>query len=374
MTVACAAGAEESSVLPQAGRDVQHVVVYHQPGCFAGWPANGGLWSWDDGQEILVGFCTGDVREQPGHNIVEPYTNRLARSRDGGLTWEIEEPPGYYQAGTAFVDAPVAGFRSSTGIAIRCTAIGYHGGVDPRGGCLFSEDRGRHWQGPYRLTGLVDAPELRSWEITTRTDYLLSGMNDGLFLLSARRPGQGGTDRVFCARTRDGGRQFEFLGWVIGPDDPHRAVMPATVRGTANRLVTTVRRRQRDADRNWIDALGSDDNGRTWRWLSRVGDTGRGNGNPPALLRLRDGRLCCVYANRDRNQIVARLSADDGRHWADEVILRGDYRPDRHGDADLGYPRLFQRRDQRLVAVYYWCAPTGPDALIAATLWTPSER
>jgi hypothetical protein len=59
-------------------------------------------------------------------------------------------------------------------------------------------------------------------------------------------------------------------------------------------------------ERCWVDAYVSHDDGRTWRFLSKVGDTGQGNGNPPALLRLRDGRLCCAYGNRDRNQLLAR--------------------------------------------------------------------
>ena len=34
-------------------RVVKHVEVYNEPGRFAGWPANNGIWSWDD--EIVVG-------------------------------------------------------------------------------------------------------------------------------------------------------------------------------------------------------------------------------------------------------------------------------------------------------------------------------
>jgi len=37
--------------------DVRHVKVFHQPGRFAGWPANNGIWQW--GNEILVGFSLG---------------------------------------------------------------------------------------------------------------------------------------------------------------------------------------------------------------------------------------------------------------------------------------------------------------------------
>jgi hypothetical protein len=33
---------------------VRHVIVYKGPGRFWGWPANNGIWQWND--EILVGF------------------------------------------------------------------------------------------------------------------------------------------------------------------------------------------------------------------------------------------------------------------------------------------------------------------------------
>ena len=62
----------------------RHAVVFHRPDTFAGWPANGGLWTWDGGREAVVGFITGPYREQKGHNLDEPYTNRLARTTDGG--------------------------------------------------------------------------------------------------------------------------------------------------------------------------------------------------------------------------------------------------------------------------------------------------
>ena len=48
---------------------VRHVMVYHQPGRFGGWPANHGIWSWGD--EILVGFSAGYFKdhgpESPRH-------------------------------------------------------------------------------------------------------------------------------------------------------------------------------------------------------------------------------------------------------------------------------------------------------------------
>src|SRR3954467_1057451 len=72
---------------------VRHVVVYAEPGRFAGWPANHGTWSWGD--EVLVGFSRGDDKDRgPYHHIDldKPEEFLLARSLDGGLSWKVEAP------------------------------------------------------------------------------------------------------------------------------------------------------------------------------------------------------------------------------------------------------------------------------------------
>src|SRR5712692_1738142 len=72
----------------------RHVMVYHHPGRFGGWPANHGIWSW--GNEILVGFSEGEYKDlgPERHNIArdKPEHHLLARSKDGGVTWTIEDP------------------------------------------------------------------------------------------------------------------------------------------------------------------------------------------------------------------------------------------------------------------------------------------
>src|SRR6187549_224353 len=73
---------------------VEHVKVYAKPGRFGGWPANHGIWSWGD--EILVGFSAGFFKDNgPGRHAIDhnrPEEHLLARSRDGGQTWSIENP------------------------------------------------------------------------------------------------------------------------------------------------------------------------------------------------------------------------------------------------------------------------------------------
>jgi hypothetical protein len=175
------------------------------------------------------------------------------------------------------------------------------------------------------------------------------------------------------ARTVDSGQTFTFYSWVVPWGDPHRAVMPATVRVSDTKLVTAIRRRTMDPGDGWVDAYVSEDAGASWSFLSRVGETGGSNGNPPGLVRLADGRLFCVYGNRDRRQMVGRYSQDDGATWGSELVLRDDYHADSFDNADLGYPRVTQRADGKLVATYYWATEERPHHHIAATIWDPGD-
>lgn len=359
---------------------MEHRIVFAQEGVFAGWPANNGMWIWratDSGaggdvrDEILVGFTTGPYVVSSSHNIGLPYRSRLARSRDGGASWQVEEPVGFMEGGR-----PLSTLReridfSAPGFAMRVLGCGYHGSDEGRGGFYFSADRGARWQGPYLFAGLNGLPQLRGAELTPRTDYLVNGADECLVLLSARSKEQWGADRAFCVRTTDGGLSFGFRSWIVPPDDPYRAVMPSTVRVSPGRLVAALRRRDMAGDRAcWIDAYMSDDDGASWAFLSRIGETGMANGNPPALARLKDGRLCCVYGQRDRRQMIARFSEDEGTSWGEERVLRDDY-ASVQADQDLGYPRLLQRTDGRLVAMYYWATEARPHQHIAATIWDP---
>ena len=347
---------------------MHHVIVYAEAGRFAGWPANNGAWSWD-GREILVGFTVGGYAEQEGHNIVEPYTNLLARSRDGGDSWAPECPANYVGRPSVRPTLAKRTNLAAAGFAMRVEGAGYHGSENPGGAFYISDDRGETWQGPHILSGLGEAQALRGMELTSRTDYVVYGPDDCLVLMSARVPGSRSADRVFCARTSNGGSTFHFVSWMVPPADPYRAVMPSTVRCDPERLISAVRRRELGTERCWIDAYGTEDAGEHWAFLGTIGVTGAWNGNPPALVRLCDGRLCCVYGDRARRRIVACYSADGGASWHDQQVLRGDYAADAFDEPDLGYPRVTQRSDGKLVAIYYWATKEIPRGHIAATPW-----
>jgi hypothetical protein len=346
----------------QAG-PIEHVNVYKEAGRFGGWPANHGIWSWDN--EILVGFEAGHFQQrEQGHAIdySRPAEHLLARSRDGGETWTIETPPGLKPppgqrvAGVPTGDEGRQPVESPGGIdfthpdfvlTARMTSI--HTGPSH---FYYSLDRGRSWHGPFAL------PDFGQPGIAARTDYLVEGKHElTMFLTAAKSNGREG--RVICVRTTDGGKTWTLVAYVQPePEGNDYGIMPSSVRLSPTSIVTAVRHRR------WIDLHRTDDNGATWGFVTRaVPDTGRGN--PPSLLKLRDGRLALVYGYRaEPYGIRARLSDDEGQTWSEEIILRKD-----GGNWDLGYPRTVQRPDGKLVTVYYFNDAADRERYIAATIW-----
>src|SRR5690242_11973690 len=70
---------------------MRQVVIFREAGRFAGWPANYGIWQWDD--EIVVGFTVGAHDSQGGFHARDrskPFVNVQARSTDSGHDWQIE--------------------------------------------------------------------------------------------------------------------------------------------------------------------------------------------------------------------------------------------------------------------------------------------
>ncbi len=172
--------------------------------------------------------------------------------------------------------------------------------------------------------------------------------------------------RVICVRTRDGGKSWTLEGQV-GPEPQGFAIMPATVRLSETSLLTVLR--CREGPRRWLSSWRSSDDGKTWSFVNDpVPDAGEGN--PPAIIKLADGRLCLTYGYRAVPfSIRAKVSDDDGQTWSDDIILRDD-----GANRDVGYPRMVQRPDGKVVVLYYFSdLQTGPERYIGATIFDPSR-
>ncbi len=353
---------------------VTHVKVFSQKGRFGGWPATHGIWAW--GNEILVGFTSG-VYEDRGerHHIAtdQPVRHMQARSKDGGMTWRIEDPnskrqllpEGHGLHGQELPGVPLPPWQASPtdirfahpdfAMALKLNDI--HTGPSR---FYLSYNRGHDWSGPYRV------PAINGLEIAARTDYLInSDASCFLFLTAAKADHREG--RPFVAHLDKHGKDWKFHSW-INESPQGFSIMPASLRLSETELFTVVRHRSERG--RMLRAYRSKDNGRSWiREADPVEDLGAGN--PPSLVQLPSGELCIAYGVRAKPyRICVKLSRDHGHTWGSEIVLRDD-----GSSTDIGYPRAVVRPDGKVVVVYYFSdAVTGPERYIAATLWTPPAR
>lgn len=369
--IALLAGAPAALAGPPA--DLSHRIVAIEEDRFHGWPANNGVWQWGD--EVLVGYTQGDITVGQGHNISGRQDSLFARSTDGGETWSMFDPDG-------FLDDEHTQFRGGgktplgepmdfghAGFALRVFATGYHGNDDPDAGFYYSYDRGASWRGPHALGDLNERVPLRGMILSPRTDYILLDERSCLVFISAKSSQEGARERIGVIASEDGGQSFRFVAWVTPESDEARAIMSQTVRLGDGELVLTHRRIPRRDEPASIEAYGSSDGGASWRHLSRI-ETMLTSSNPPATVRLADGRLACVYGDRNVKQIQGRYSSDSGSSWSEEFVIRDGF-ASLDDDPDLGYTRLVQRSDGKLVAMYYWATSEHPQQHIAASIWTP---
>ena len=280
-----------------------------------------------------------------------------SRSLDGGETWTLEphphpmpseQPPVVHLGGIDFTHPE---------FALKLLCSGVHAGA--KSWFYTSYDRCRTWDGPYTF------PLLGMSGVAARTDYQVFGPNDCLLFLSA--PKQDGFEgRAYCARTRDGGASFE-LASLIGPELDGWTIMPASVRLASGRLLVALRSFFRPE--RGVQLYASDDEGVTWTFMNEPVPRGS-NGNPPAMVQLRDGRLALTWGWRaEPRGIRAWVSEDEGATWSEPIVLRDD-----GGTDDLGYTRTVQRADGKIVTVYYYNDPPATegavtDRYIGCTIW-----
>ncbi|MCG6189539.1 sialidase family protein [Maribellus maritimus] len=335
---------------------VQHIKVFYEIGKYGGWPANWGIWNW--GEEILVGFTEADHEDKTGGHTFNQKTAmaKFARSLDGGLSWKVEDA---YEHGITEATVehnigdkskPATALTESIDFTHPDFALTFRMVDMLRGPSSFyySYDRGKSWNGAYNLE--VHFPGNNPAGIVTRTDYIVDGKHElTAFLTVGFYESTENWRQIACVRTTDGGLTWNFLSW-IGPEKIN-SIMPSSIRLDSSRLLSVIRRTNPPRMVSYL----SEDNGYSWKQLDDpvIVDS---NGNPPALLKLKDGQLCLVYGIRRSETMpegigmYVTFSSDNGLTWDSPSLLRGN-----DGAIwDIGYPRSVELPDGKIVAVYYY--------------------
>jgi len=325
------------------------------------------------GDKMAVSFECGWFKDRPdwqdGHARDDSRGNEdiVAHSSDGGLTWSHKTYPALSSDDNMGLLSKEMDF-SKEGFGFKCQGSRFY----------YTYDCGQSWAGPFRLN--IQQRPFDDDSIESHTCYLVTGPREGYFFFGVEP--EGAEDRFYCTRTTDGGRSFQFLGWISPAPDKapkyERWAVYSAVQISENHLIAALRRKinkkSGDVKRlNWIDAYESMDGGRTWGFLSKIADTdvpnSDFNGNPPSIIKLKDSRLAVTYGFRGRpTAMCAKLSRDNGKTWGLPVILRRGSR-----NWDFGYSRSLQRDDGKVITVYYWATPEHRNQFIAATTWDPSR-
>lgn len=323
-----------------------------------------------------MGFVEARYEDDGGFHTYDQSSARdhYARSQDGGESWTVENAYENGQSGWRYnnrlsedkAESPVE-LEEAIDFTNPNLALTFQRQTNDTGPSHFyySYNNGKEWNGPYKL------PNLGTEGIATRTDYIIDGEQElTAFFTVAKSNGEEG--RILCARTTDGGQTWEKVAWV-GPEPEGFEIMSSSVRLSPQELLTVVRHRTGEG-KSLLTSYHSDDNGESWNRLEDpVSNTGDG-GSPPTLVKLENGDLALGYVVRqeDGSRVCVKFSSDEGQSWSDEIILRED-----GATADIGYPRMIQRPDGKLLIVYYWNnalqEDTDPYRYIGGTIFDPEK-
>lgn len=359
---------------PRSPRHVDHAVVYRHDDEFCSWPYTSGFWENAEGTLIAnfatrnVSYNSGDAirHDVLGQNSSNPRTVTV-RSKDRGKTWDGANPQYNMMAGpggaggarqmaempSAF-DAPVNYLDRN--VLVSSGSGGGFATSTARATLQLSRDGGKSW-GPTVLL-----PSEGIYSMTGTQGVLVRP--DGrclLFLFSVEKDNSNRRPLVYGST--NGGREFHFVSYVVPKRDPwgqadgdysdpsvafvgHRWFYPRGYMLPNGRILCTVRCQRDPTGVMWSEIYHSDDGGESWDFLSRINDFGA----PCNLVFMPDGRIVAVYGYRlAPSGIRARVSADDGKSWGGEIVVRDD-----GGSWDLGYPNSWYAGDGMVGTLYYF--------------------
>ena len=344
----------------------EHIRVFYEKGRFGGWPANHGIWKWGD--EILLSFVDAEHsgKWENSHTVTRggKQYKRFARSFDGGKTWTIEKPDVKQIVRDAEDKPDISDLTQFTG-RMDFSAPGFclyfeQSGTDSTqtSWWCWSADKGHTWNGPFSI------PAFGQPSINTRTDYHILNKDEILAFYTCTKS-DGLEGRVLCVKLHSDG-QFEFVAFLGGEPEGFE-IMPASQQRKDGSWVCLVRiRRYEDGVRKHLIGQYESADTKDWKYVADVTKPLPDmTGNPPALVAMKNGAWCLCYGYRSAPYGVrCKFSHDEGRTWGEEKIIRDDA-----ACWDLGYVRMVENNDGKLVAGYYYNFEEAGERSIEVTIF-----
>ncbi|MBI5305683.1 MAG: exo-alpha-sialidase [Chloroflexi bacterium] len=355
---------------------MEHYIVYQDANAYSCFPAiaqrkNG---------ELLVtfrragGFSIEALRRGKYDHVDKGARIALARSRDGGATWDAPYLFAPFDPECGEQDPSIAELRDGTLLInfFRWRVVPaeeqsrllyparqqYDGSwSDVEGPWIIrSRDGGATWERePARVNS---APLPRAGT----SDAVLE-LPDGTLLMGIYGADPGSNVcRAYVVRSTDRGDSWGAPSLIARDPAGKISFEEPALALTRDGFVIAMLRSGEPGNYQYLHQAISPDAGRIWLDLRPTPMWG----HPAQIIRLADGRLLCAYGyRRPPFGVRACVSNDSGHTWdiAHEYILRDD-----GGSRDLGYPSTTQLVDGTLVTVYYF---HGADGIrhIAATRW-----
>lgn len=359
-------------------RIMETKVIAKQPGRYIGWPTvcrrrNG---------ELLVVF-SGDRDEH-----VCPWGKvQMVRSSDDGETWSA--PASICNTPLDDRDAGVIETSQGTLVVNWFTSLAFESygrrrlqqGSEVHRQWLYhaeklTPDIRRQWLGCWMRRsedgGATWGEPIRH---TATTPHGPIELADGRLLLVGRRNDPNGAKMV-VEQSTDDARSWQGLAIIphFPEDDPNQYHEPHLAEAADGTLVAMFRYHFRVPGKSGYDNLQSylrqaesQDGGKTWTAARPTPLLGY----PPHLLRLRDGRLLCVWGRRTPPYgEYACLSDDNGKTWNVEQQIHLAAA----ANSDLGYPASTELPDGRILTVYYQIDQPGERTSLMGTFWRPPPK
>jgi len=375
--------------------ELQHSVVHYNKKWYCAHPRQGLFGYFGDG-EIVVGHnhapCGYEADSEAGrslaqwgvwHGRLNGYYNRavvlLQRSPDGGKTWPKENDAVVYDetmplnSKRAFLyqkgvpREPYDMFRPDSMFFFGVTYLPDERGDVPECFSLRSPDRGRTWE---KVPTIIKHP-VSAKRLVLKYSEPAIRMADGKTLLAAMVDAEPGGGPLIYASTdqgatwdfvrqvamdRSGRGRFTYQSLLLTPRGDlhcyylHISSENEIVEGLKNAICMSV---SKDRGKTWSETVPISGKG-TACWKNQ---SGRGmNYRSPWPILLRDGRILVIFARRRMPMgIGGILSADGGKTWSPEFVIRDDA----SNTGDLGYPVGTQLDDGRIFIAYYYTLADG---------------